>query len=97
MNKDETVTVLRQIGELLHECRQPNEARTVENGIQTVAGVASQEEWDVVKQELHRATIGMGSLNDLVLRPPAGSQWTKERANMRLGQLADELYSPTKP
>jgi len=53
-------------------------------------------DWDAFIADLHRRTMGMGSLSDIYIRPPAKSGLDKLEANRQLSDLTEKLHLLTR-
>jgi hypothetical protein len=89
--------VADRLVELLKDFGQAREADSLGILLDEFRRAKTFEDVRVARHRLHRSTIGMGSLSDLLLRPSPGSASSKEEANAKLAQLTNELFRLTKP
>lgn len=87
--------VLGELAELLDASGESAKADRVRAMLSALASPMDENQYRILREELARWTRGMGSLNDLVLRPALGASLDKTQANERLGRLTDELYELT--
>lgn len=88
--------IVTELIELLHRSNAVAEATWLRDLLPAVLSPASPGEWASTKAVLRSRTLGMGSLTDLVLRPPPESGLGKVEANHRLSELTNALYELTK-
>jgi hypothetical protein len=95
MSRDQLIDVVRQLIDLLDCCDQVDEATWLKEHLNR-ALTTDGFDWAEFRSDLHRRTMGMGSLSDIVLRPREGSGVNKEEANNKLAELTNVLYRLTK-
>jgi hypothetical protein len=92
---DQLVNVVHQIVDLLLRCKQTDKATWLKEHLD--AALATPEfDWLAFRSDLHRITIGMGSLSDTYLHPPEGGGLDEKEANRQLHELTQTLYELTK-
>jgi hypothetical protein len=88
--------IVTDLIELLDRANEVTEAASLRNLLPAVKSPGSPGEWATTKALLRSRTTGMGSLTDLVLRPPLQSGLDRAVANERLSELTNALYKLTK-
>jgi len=88
--------IVTDLIELLDRANEVTEAAWLRDLLPAVQSPGSPEEWASTKALLKSRTTGMGSLTDLVLRPPPQSGLDEAEANERLSELTNVLYKLTK-
>ena len=97
MSDHDLVRVLNRLADLLRQSGKNRQAEWFRLRLEVITRpTATTEDVEAIKKELAKTTRGMGSLNDLVLRPDADSGLDKTVANQQLGELAEELYQLTR-
>jgi len=95
MSDEEIVDVVRQITELLERFKRRDKANWLSEHLDA-ALTTPDFEWSVFRSQLHRLTIGMGSLSDIYLKAPEGSGQDEKEANNELHELTQTLWRLTK-
>ena len=95
MSSDQLAAVLRRIIDLLLRCQSTDEANWLKERLDAALTTGGFD-WSASRADLHRATIGMGSLGDIYLRPPERAGLDADEANRQLRALNEELWRLTK-
>ncbi len=88
--------IVTELIELLDRANEATEATWLRDLLPAVQSPASPVEWASTRALLRSRTTGMGSLTDLVLRPPPESGLEEAEANERLSELTNALFELTK-
>ena len=95
-NSSSVARVVADLIELLDRAHSPAEATWFRDRLPAIQKPAGPDDWATTKALLRSRTVGMGSLTDLVLRPPPESGLDKAEANERLAELTDAIFQLTK-
>jgi hypothetical protein len=95
-NTGSTARTVADLIELLDRAHSTAEATWFRDRLPAIQKPAGPDDWAGTRAQLRSRTVGMGSLTDLVLRPPPQSGLDKAEANERLAELTDALFELTK-
>jgi hypothetical protein len=95
-NTASTARIVADLIELLDRANSTAEASWFRDRLPAIQEPAGPDDWATTKAQLRSRTVSMGSLTDLVLRPPPESGLDKAEANERLAELTDALFQMTK-